>query len=561
MSQSRREFLSLTAKAAMLAAGAGLGLPALLPAATPGEFGPTQLPVPGKSGLFGLLAPEGKLTLTAASAPGALPATGAPMLAYKASHKGADYLNPILVLRKGQNFEATLANGLDEPTIIHWHGVDGPWKQAGHPSYAVGPGGSYAYAFPITNRAGTYWYHPHPHALTAKQAYMGLASFFIVRDAEEEAFAKELDLKLGETDIPLVIQDKRFTHDGRLDYSPSKDDLMMGYLGDAILANGQRRPTLKAATRLYRFRLLNGSTARIYNLSFVHGGARLPFLLVGNDGGFLPGPQHLDGLFLAPGERADVLLDLRSLSPGQEVFLQNMPFDPMHNEGGMMGMMMGMGGMGMDGMAGMGQGGGQPADSGHGGHGTAPAAGAGGHGGSHGALGEGDAYPILRVLVDQKVAYDRKPPKSLPGIPTPPAAGTERPIKLAMRHMGGWTINGLTFDMGSTPIVVQKRGPEIWRISNAKESMPHPMHLHGYFYRVLGRQGSPAQVRSRAVDAQGRLATDLGYKDTVLVWPGETVSVAIDFGTPNYPGEQLFLFHCHNLEHEDQGMMLNVKVV
>jgi Putative multicopper oxidases len=551
MTQSRRDFLSFTAKAAMLAAGAGLGLPALLSAATPDGFGDTPLPVPGKSGLFGLLAPEGKLTLTAAEVPGTLPATGASMLAYRASHKGADYLNPILVLRKGQNFEATLANGLNEPTIIHWHGVDGPWRQAGHPSYAIGPGGSYEYAFPVTNRAGTYWYHPHPHRLTAKQAYMGLASFFIVRDAEEDAFAKELDLKLGETDIPLVIQDKRLTHDGRLDYSPSMDDLMMGYLGDTVLANGQRRPTLKAGTRPYRFRLLNGSNARIYNLSFVQGGKRLPFLLLGNDGGFLPAPQQLDGLFLAPGERADVLLDLRTLSPGQEVFLQNMPFDPMHNEGGMMGMMMGM--ADMDGMAGM---------SKEDGHEAAPAAGAGGHGGgSHGALAEGDTYPILRLLVDQKVPYDRSLPRSLPDIPKPPAGGVERPFTLAQKHMGGWTINGLTFDMGNAPIVVRKRGPEVWRISNDKKSMPHPMHLHGYFYRVLERKGSPAQVKSRAVDAQGRLATDLGYKDTVLVWPGEMVSLVIDFGKPNYPGEQVFLFHCHNLEHEDQGMMLNVKVV
>jgi len=555
MTQSRRQFLVLSAKAALLAAGSGLGLPGLLAAAIPEGFADSALlPVPGKSGLFGLLAPEGRLTLMAAEAAGALPATGAPMLAYRATHNGATFLNPILVLRKGQQFEATLANGLGEPTIIHWHGVDGPWKQAGHPSYAIGPGGSYEYSFPITNRAGTYWYHPHPHGLTAKQAYMGLASFFIVRDADEEAFAKELDLRLGETDIPLVIQDKRLTHDGRLDYSPSKDDLMMGYLGDTVLANGQRKATLKASTRLYRFRLLNGSTARIYNLAFVQGGVRLPFFLVGNDGGFLPAPQQLDGLFLAPGERADVLLDLRTLSPGQEVFLQNMPFDPMHNEGGMMGMM---------GMMDMGHGSGQPPTTEHGGgQGTSPSAGGGGHGGGiHGALGEGDEYPILRLLVERKVAYDRSLPRSLPGIPKPPTGGTERPITLAQKHMGGWTINGLTFDMGSAPIVVKKRGLEVWRINNAKESMPHPMHLHGYFFRVLDRRNSPAQVRSRAVDAQGRLATDLGYKDTVLVWPGETVSVSIDFNTPKYPGEQLFLFHCHNLEHEDQGMMLNVKVV
>lgn len=553
MQQSRRDFISLSTRALMLAIGADLGLFALPQAAT-GNFGSARLPVPGRQGLFGLLTPEGKLTLTAAEVKGALPATGAPMLVYSARHKGEAYLNPVLVLRKGQPFEATLVNSLQEPTIIHWHGVDCPWKQAGHPSYAIGPNGSYEYSFPITNRAGTYWYHPHPHGLTAKQAYMGLASFFIVRDDEEEALAKELDLQLGETDIPMVIQDKRLTHQGLLDYSPSRDDLMMGYLGDTILVNGQSSPTLKTSTRLYRFRLLNGSTARIYNLSFVADGRQLPFLLIGNDGGFLPAPQQTDGLFLAPGERADVLLDMSSLAPGQEVFLQNMPFDSMHNEGDM---------MGMGGMMNMGHAvGGASMNHAQGGEGHVMSA--GGHGGGHGTHGvleEGVSYPIARLLVDRAVVYTRKPPTRLPDMPEPPSGGLERPISLAMRHMGGWTINDLTFDMDSAPIVVNRRGPEIWHISNAKASMPHPMHLHGYFYRVQQRSGSPEQVKKRAVDAQGRLATDLGYKDTVLVWPGETVSVSIDFSRPQYPGEQLFLFHCHNLEHEDQGMMLNVRVV
>ena len=175
MQQSRRKFLSLSSTAVMLAIGADLGFGGLLQAAT-SNFSSAQLPVPGKSGLFGLLAPEEKFTLTAAEVKGALPATGAPMLAYSAKYNGTSYLNPILVLRKGQPFETTLVNGLDEPTIIHWHGVDCPWKQAGHPSYAIGPKNSYEYSFPITNRAGTYWYHPHPHGLTAKQAYMELSA-------------------------------------------------------------------------------------------------------------------------------------------------------------------------------------------------------------------------------------------------------------------------------------------------------------------------------------------------------------------------------------------------
>ncbi len=537
MLQSRREFLALSGRAALLALGANFGLPTNLLAASPTTGFEKPLPLPGESGLFGLLAPEGKLTLTAAASPGAFPATGAAMLTYIAQHKGKTFLNPILVLRKGQNFEATLVNGLDQPTIIHWHGVEGPWRQAGHPSYAVGPGGIYEYKFPITNRAGTYWYHPHPHRLTAKQTYLGLASFFIVVDAEEEAFSRELDLRLGETDIPILLQDKRFAKDGRLDYSPSQDDLLMGYLGGTVLANGAHQPTMKVATRLYRLRLLNGSTARIFNLAFLHGKIRMPFFLVGNDGGFLPAPQQLSEVFLAPAERVDVLLDLRALAPGQEVFLQNMPFDPMHNE--MSGMTEGMSGM---------------EDMGH--------ENADGHpSGENVTLGEGDSFQILRLLVERAQTYDRQVPKTLPtGVQPPTGAGVVRPIALALRDMRVWTINDQTFSMDDAPIVVQKRGPEVWQISNAKASMPHPMHLHGYFYRVLERRGSPSQVKDRAMDSQGRVATDLGFKDTVLVWPGETVSVEIDFSNPNYPGEQRFLFHCHNLEHEDQGMMLNVQV-
>jgi FtsP/CotA-like multicopper oxidase with cupredoxin domain len=128
------------------------------------------------------------------------------------------------------------------------------------------------------------------------------------------------------------------------------------------------------------------------------------------------------------------------------------------------------------------------------------------------------------------------------------------------RHHGHWTIAGLTFDMDAAPVVVERRAQEAWEFAGAKDGMPHPMHLHGYFFRVSSRRGSPQQVGDRAVDAAGRLATDLGLKDTVLVWPGERVTIVTDFGFPPYAGEQTFLLHCHNLEHEDQGMMLNVRV-
>lgn len=565
MAQTRRQFLSLAAKASTLAVGlnaAGAPLASLL-AATPDHSGhhpdppePSAAPSSktGQASLYGLLRPEGRLDLTAGLVPGLLPATGAAMLAYTARQNGSTWRNPVLVLRKGQEFRARLINGLDEPSIIHWHGLDGDWRQAGHPSYAVGPGGSYDYAFPVTNRAGTYWYHPHPHGLTAKQSYLGLASFFLVRDDEEEALARELDLRLGVNDLPIVLQDKRFDAQGGLVYAPDANDLAMGYLGSEVLANGARRPVLDADTRLYRLRLLNGCTARIFNLRVLLGRRAQPFTLLANDGGLLDAPRRLDAVFLAPGERVELLLDLRGLKPGETLTVANAPFDPMHQEG--------------EGHDAHGGGAAQTAqESGHGtGHGTR-------HGAGHGSssappLAEDAAYAILSLKVARVEAYDRSIPARLSALaergPTAQSAvdrGPVRRLDLALdRHNKRWTIAGLTYDMAASPLVVERRGVEAWEFVGAKDGMPHPMHLHGYFFRVTGRQGSPEQVRSRALDATGRLATDLGLKDTVLVWPGETVAVQVDFASPAYPGAQNFLLHCHNLEHEDQGMMLNVLV-
>jgi hypothetical protein len=90
--------------------------------------------------------------------------------------------------------------------------------------------------------------------------------------------------------------------------------------------------------------------------------------------------------------------------------------------------------------------------------------------------------------------------------------------------------------------------------------MPHPMHHHGFRFGVLERGNSPGQVAGTAVDERGRTATDLGWKDTLLIWPGETVRIAIEV-SHDFEAEQLYLFHCHILEHEDAGMMINYKVV
>ena len=150
-------------------------------------------------------------------------------------------------------------------------------------------------------------------------------------------------------------------------------------------------------------------------------------------------------------------------------------------------------------------------------------------------------------------------PASLSRLPVLPAAtGDERPLRLGFAK-GRWRINDRVYDTQATPIEVARGASEIWLLRNYHTSAPHAMHLHGFQFRVLERETSPDQLAPLVVDGKGRLATDLGSKDTVLVWPGESVRIAIDFRHP-FAGSQLYLLHCHNLEHEDGGMMLRVKV-
>ena len=186
----------------------------------------------------------------------------------------------------------------------------------------------------------------------------------------------------------------------------------------------------------------------------------------------------------------------------------------------------------------------------------------------HGARGdelaagwaEGAARGLLELRVRQRVRYDRALPARLSRLPTIDAANaTERPFQLGFAN-GRWQINGRVFEMGAAPIEVQRGKVETWVIHNDASSMPHAMHLHGFAFEVLARETSPQSNAALQIDPQGRLATDLGRTDTVLVWPGESVRVAIDFAHP-FTGPQAYLFHCHNLEHEDGGMMLPVEVV
>jgi blue copper oxidase len=180
--------------------------------------------------------------------------------------------------------------------------------------------------------------------------------------------------------------------------------------------------------------------------------------------------------------------------------------------------------------------------------------------GAEGRLPDGEGFHVLRLAVRQQLAYDKTIPDVLSTLVTPPErSGLTRTFELAQGMMMRWTINGRTFEMDRALFSTQRNAREVWEVTNAEASMQHPMHLHGFQFQVMERRGSPQQARQLAVDDAGRQATDLGWKDTVLVWPGETVVFAVDF-SHSFEGEQTYLWHCHNLEHEDQGMMVNYRV-
>jgi suppressor of ftsI/bilirubin oxidase len=173
---------------------------------------------------------------------------------------------------------------------------------------------------------------------------------------------------------------------------------------------------------------------------------------------------------------------------------------------------------------------------------------------------DGAAFDLLTIEVVEGPAYRRQLPARLSQPPTIDARNARvRTFDLDHERMQ-WRINGVRFDMLATQLSVVRGSIEVWEFRNPPGGMPHPMHFHGFPFRVLERKGSPEQVRRIAVDRRGISPAETGWKDTALVWPGERVRIALDF-SHDFPGEQVYMLHCHNLEHEDQGMMLNVRIV
>lgn len=403
-----------------------------------------------------------------------------------------------LQVRRGARVRLHLQNQMDEPTIVHWHGLRPPEAADGHPRLAIGPGEDYAYDFEVSDPAGLYWYHPHTHMRTAEQTYMGMAGLILVRDAVEDA----LGLPSGEREIPLHLQDKRIEVDGAIVYDPFGHDMMEGFLGDVAFANGVLSPWMEVDAATYRLRVLNASNARIFRIARSDG---LPMVLIGGDAGFLQAPISVPFVDLGTGERADLLVDFADLALGSRVSLTSLAFPSPAGAGGM-----------------------------------------GRMGGMRGGTPQGARMDLVEFRIARPADDSMPIPQSLPAAQplTRAEVQRERVFRFDSRMMSH-TINGRQFEMDRVDELVPFGSTELWVFIN-DSPFPHPVHMHAVHFWVLSRTGGRGQV----------FPWETGPKDTVLVFPGERVEVAARF--ESHRG--LFLLHCHNLEHEDMGMMMNFRI-
>lgn len=297
---SRRNFLQgIAVSAAMLGAGWSTFSHAAAPAKGTVTRNPLKIP-PAAS----------PLSYALKAAPATVDIGGGKLsnvLAYNGFFPG-----PTFRANTGDSANIQFTNGLADETTVHWHGMIVAREADGHPRDVVIPGGSYAYRYPIIQRACLNWYHPHPHMMTGEQVALGLAGAFIINDAEEAA----LGLPSGAYEVPLIIRDAKFDPSGNLTYTAKSS----GFLGDTPLVNGTLNPKLDVDTAIYRFRVLCGSNARVFKLALSNGAQ---FRVIGNDGGLLTSAAVLGQIEFSPGERLDLLVDFRGLAVGTKVMLQD----------------------------------------------------------------------------------------------------------------------------------------------------------------------------------------------------------------------------------------------
>ena len=218
------------------------------------------------------------------------------------SYNDMSVLGPTLRLKTGDSVVISVTNELEQVTTTHWHGADVPAKDDGGPHSPIEPGTTWVADFEVIQPAATLWYHPHPHGSTAEHTYRGAAGMIIIED--NNLAAATLPATYGVDDIPVIIQDRDFTEEGQLDFAI--DPGGRGNLDGTLTVNGTINPFVEVPRGLVRLRLLNASQARTYNLSVK--GAEM--IKVASDGGYLVSPVVLNETMIAPGDRAEIIIDV-----------------------------------------------------------------------------------------------------------------------------------------------------------------------------------------------------------------------------------------------------------
>ncbi|NLY37455.1 MAG: multicopper oxidase domain-containing protein [Tissierellia bacterium] len=239
---------------------------------------------------------------------------------YKADTLGynGDYLGPIIKVTKGDEIRINVNNTLNEPTTVHWHGLEVIGEMDGGPRQVIMPDTMWKPHFTIDQPAATLWYHSHLMDKTGEQVYKGLAGLIYI----EDQISVNLDIpkEYGVNDIPLIVQDKRFTGSGDISYDLNMRDIMNGFYGDTVIINGSINPVLDVSNETIRLRLVNASNARTYEFVFSHD---QEFFQIASDGGFLKESVELKTISLSPAERAEILLDLSDYLIGDTIVLKD----------------------------------------------------------------------------------------------------------------------------------------------------------------------------------------------------------------------------------------------
>ena len=431
---------------------------------------------------------DGHLQVELTAAPGVtLAGRATTALGFNGSSPG-----PTLRVRPGDELAVRLTNHLDQPTNLHTHGLRvSPQANSDNPFIRIDPGASFDYRFPIPtdHPPGTHWYHPHHHGMVADQLFGGLLGALLV-DSVPDIPATD--------DRLLLITDTTLDPAGAV-VAPTTAERALGRQGSLVLVNGQHQPTITAAPgATQRWRIVNACTSRVLSLRL--DGRQL--LQIALDGTFLTAPAARDNLVLAPGNRADVLVQANSTG---RIPLIADPYD----RGTMMG-------------------------------------GAAGNGPNQTAVG---APVTLATLNISGPAVTTPPlPVRLPSeaSPTGPVTRTRQiAFQMGMGGMGAAgmtpTIDGRTFDPDRDDQTVAYGATEEWTVTNTSP-LAHPFHIHVWPFTVLARSDS---------------ATPTGIpQDVVLIPPRGWVKLRIPF--TRLTGRSVY--HCHILDHEDAGMMATVVV-